>query len=427
MDSFVTLEPWGRVAVALLIGALIGLEREFVQQRSGEQDFAGVRTFTLIALLGALGAHLSTDKGPWLFLAGYFGLALLVWSSYRTHASRGPETGITTEVAALLTPLLAAMVVWGELALATALGVVSAFLLALKPRIHDLTRRMEADDLKAILEFGLVSAVILPILPNQGFGPYGVLNPFRAWLFVVLVSGISLVGYVLMKAFGPERGIGLSGLLGGLVSSTATCFGFAGRSKESPALSKVLALGIILSSCVMYPRVLVEVAVVHPPLLAFVWLPMVMMLSTSLVIAGWLWRRSRSLHQPVEQGVQVSNPLRLTSAITFGVLFALVVVIVRVASETYGDIGVYIASALSGITDVDALTLGAANLAAIGQLELSVAGAAVILAVLVNTVAKGVIAWSIGSQELRATIARSFGIVFLIGGASGAGLVLLAG
>lgn len=426
MDSFADLEPWWRIAAALLIGALIGLEREFVQQRTGEHDFAGIRTFMLIALLGAVGAYLSSEAGPWLFLAGYFGLALLVWSSYHNHVARGEAEGITTEVAALLTPLLAAMVVWGELALAAALGVVSALVLALKPRMHDLARRMDAEDLKAILEFGLVSAVILPILPNRGYGPYEVLNPFRVWLFVVLVSGISLLGYVLMKGFGGERGIGLSGVLGGLVSSTATSVGFAGRSKETPTLWGILALGIILSSCVMYPRILVEVAIAHPPLLSVVWPPMTMMLLASLVIVWRWWRNSRSFNQSIEQGVKLSNPLRLTSAVTFGVLFSLVIVIVRAASDAFGDFGVYAASALSGLTDVDALTLGAANLAALGEIELHVAGAAVILGALVNTLAKGFMVWTIGSTALRASVARAYGIVFLVGGASGAGLILLS-
>lgn len=427
MDFFLTLEPWWRIAAALLIGALIGLEREFVQQRSGEPDFAGIRTFSLIALLGAVGAYLSTSVGPWVFLAAYLGVTLLVWSSYHSHVSRGEEEGITTEVAALLTPLLAAMVVWGELALAAALGVVSALLLALKPRMHELARRMDAQDLRAVLEFGLVSAVILPILPNQGYGPYAVLNPFRVWLFVVLVSGISLLGYVLMKVLGTERGIGLSGLLGGLVSSTATSVGFAGRSKESPALSRILSLGIILSSSVMYPRILVEVAAVHPPLLSLVWLPMAMMLMACLVVVWAMRRRSPGIGPTTEAGPHLANPLRLTTAITFGVLFSVVVVIVRAAEETFGDVGVYVASGISGVTDVDALTLGLANLAALGQVELGVAATSIILGALVNTLAKGVLVWSIGSRELRGSIARGLGIVFLVGGASGAGLLLAAG
>ena len=187
ITQLLNLEPWWRFAAALLIGALIGLEREFVQQRSGEQEFGGIRTFALMALLGAVAAFLTDQYGPLIFLAVYLGLILLLWASLLASSMRGVEEGITTEVTALLVPLFGAMMIWNQPAVAAALGVITALILALKPRLHGAARRMSAEDLRATLEFSIITAVVLPLLPNEGFGPYGVLNPFPIWLLVVFI------------------------------------------------------------------------------------------------------------------------------------------------------------------------------------------------------------------------------------------------
>ncbi|MFN2273823.1 MAG: MgtC/SapB family protein [Anaerolineales bacterium] len=172
MNILNAFEPWWRFAAAVLIGALIGLEREFVQQRSGEREFGGIRTFALTALLGAIAAHFTQRFGLLIFMGAYVGLVLMLWASNLAPALRGEEEGITTEIAALMTPLLGAMVVWDEAELAAALGVVTALILALKPGLHNLARRMSAEDLRATLEFAIITAVILPLLPNQGYGPF---------------------------------------------------------------------------------------------------------------------------------------------------------------------------------------------------------------------------------------------------------------
>lgn len=415
MDLMLNLEPWWRFAAALLIGALIGLEREFVQQRTEERDFAGIRTFSLMALLGAVAAYFSQQFGLLLFVAVYLSLALLVWASHLGDIYRGHEEGITTEVVALIVPLLGAMVIWGEVELAAALGVITALLLALKPRLHGLARRMSAEDLRATLEFALITAVILPLLPNQSFGPYGLLNPFQIWLLVVFVSGIGFLGYVLIKILGAEQGVGLTGVLGGLVSSTATTVSLAGRSKGNPGLSSILVRGIILASCVMFPRVLVEVGVVYPPLLRMVSIPIGAMLLVSLGFVLYLWRGRRADEQEDREEVKVSNPLRLPTAITFALAFSVVLIAVRAANDFFGDAGVYVASALAGLTDVDAITLSASELASNGQLQPQVAAMAVVLATLVNTAAKAVMVWFLGAHELRRTVMRAFGLVLLTG------------
>jgi len=415
MSDLLNLEPWWRFAAALLIGALIGLEREFVQQRSGDQEFGGIRTFALISLLGAVAAFLSDRFGFLVFIAAYLGLILMLWASYLGPTMRGEEEGITTEVAALLVPLLGAMVIWDEPAIAAALGVVTALVLALKPGLHNLARRMSAEDLRATLEFAIITAVILPLLPNRGFGPFGILNPAQIWLLVVLVSGIGFVGYVLMKVMGTQEGIGLTGLLGGLVSSTATTISFAGRSKTSAGLSSALAQGILLASAVMFPRMLIEIAIVNASLLATVSIPLGAMLVTAALIVVILWRRRSAGVQHDPAGVQLGNPLRWQTAVTFALVFAVVLVVVRTANEYLGSAGVYVASALTGLTDVDSITLSVADLSLEGSLEPRVASIAIILAALVNTIVKGVMVMSLGSAELRKTVVRAFAIVLAAG------------
>jgi uncharacterized membrane protein (DUF4010 family) len=415
LSELLNLEPWWRFAVALLIGALIGLEREYVQQRTGEEDFAGIRTFTLMSLLGAIGAYMAEDYGMLPFLAAYIGIILLVWASYLGEIVRKHEEGITTEVAAISVPLLGALVVWGEFELASALGVITALVLALKPTLRNLTSRMSAADMRAILEFLLITAVVLPLLPNSNFGPFNVINPYQTWLVVVLVSGIGFFGYLLIKILGAEQGVGVTGVLGGLVSSTATTVSFSSRSKGNPELSSILAQGILLTSSVMFPRVIIEVAIVYTPLLKVIAVPMVAMLTFSLGTVFFLWRRRSTREQEERKPVDVSNPLRLSTAITFALAFVIVLIVVQWANEAFGEAGVYVASALSGVTDVDAITLSVSELASSNQLEPQVAGFAVVLAALVNTVAKGVMAWSLGSDEIRKTIIRAFSLIVCVG------------
>ncbi len=425
ITQLLNLEPWWRFAAALLIGALIGLEREFVQQRSGEQEFGGIRTFALMSLLGAVAAFLTDQYGPLIFVVVYLGLILLLWASLLASSMRGVEEGITTEVTALLVPLFGAMMIWNQPAVAAALGVITALILALKPRLHGAARRMSAEDLRATLEFSIITAVVLPLLPNEGFGPYGVLNPFQIWLLVVFISGIGFLGYVLMKYLGPERGIGITGILGGLVSSTATTLSFAGRSKTNAGLSTVLAQGILLASCVMFPRVLVEVAVVNPALVRQVVVPLVMMLIAGLIAVYILRRRGRAEEKVDHGGVELSNPLRLKTAITFGLVFAVVLVVVEAANEYFGSAGVYIASILAGITDVDSITLSVSNLSMKGLLDTRVAAIAIILATIMNTIAKAVMAMVLGTPRLRRLVSRAFGFVVLAGLISGAAVFLL--
>ncbi len=302
-----TLELWQKYLLALLIGLLVGLEREHSRQEKAPALFAGSRTFPLIALLGCAAAMLSDQGQIWLFAVGFAALAGLVVVVHGIAASRG-ETGMTTGAAAFLVYFIGGLVYWDEAWLAVALGVVATALLAMRPTLHGLAARIEREDIYAALKFALVSAVILPLLPNQAFGPLQVLNPFRMWLTVVFISGVSFSGYLAIKLLGSERGIGLTGLLGGLVSSTSVTLSFSQRSREAPPLVRHFALGIVVASVTMYPRIGLEILAFNPVLAGRLWVSLAIL--TSLGVAGglYLWRAARTSEN---EPMSFSNPFRL--------------------------------------------------------------------------------------------------------------------
>jgi uncharacterized membrane protein (DUF4010 family) len=416
MDLATQLDPWWRFGAALLIGALVGLEREYIQQRQGDPEFARIRTFSLMALFGAVAAYVAREQGVGLFIVAFASLALLITVSLLGDLyHQGHGEGITTEIVALIMPLLGALVIYDRAELAVALGVVVALVLALKPVLHGLASRMSSVDLRATLEFALITAVVWPMLPDVDLGPFGVFNPRDIWLMVILVSGLGFLGYVLMKVLGAERGIGLTGALGGLVSSTAVTASFSSRSREAPGLATTFALAIALASCVLYPRVLVEVTAVHSPLIPLVAPTLGAMLLTGLVGAFWLWRSQRQQSERADRVVTLQNPLRLSTAITFGLMFAFVIFLVSGAEQLFGEAGVYATSLITGLVDVDAITLSSANLAAEGRVGTHVAAGAIVLASIVNTLSKGVLAISLGSVELRRPILTVFGSMALAG------------
>lgn len=419
MTDLLNVEPWWRFGAALLVGLLVGLEREFIQQRDHHRDFAGIRTFPLIGLLGAVSAFLAEEHGTAPFAIAMVALSLLIAGNYFVSVYRKKQAGMTTEVAALLVFLLGAAIIWDYADVAVALAVITALLLSLKPPLHTIARSMSLADLRATLEFAIVGAVVLPLLPNRTVDPLGVLNPFSIWLLVVFVSGISFLGYVLVKVLGTRRGIGLTALLGGLASSTAATLSFSGRSKAVPGLSPVIGWAIIISSSVMFPRVLFLVLVVNPSLMAEVLPPVAAMLVASLAVIAYLWRRQHSYERGHQEPVQVGNPLRIGTAIGFGLAFAVVLVLVAGAERLFGAAGVYIASVLAGLTDLNAITLSSANLAAGGQVAPRVAAIAIFLACMTNTLAKGVFALAYGASALRRVIVPGLGAILLAGAVSG--------
>jgi uncharacterized membrane protein (DUF4010 family) len=344
----------------------------------------------------------------WLFAIGFAGLAVLVLAVYALSAYRG-EPGMTTEVAVLLVYLIGGLIYWDQVWLAVALGVTITGLLALRPTLHGLAARIEQEDIFATLKLAVVSAVILPLLPDQAYGPLQVLNPFRIWLMVVFISAISFSGYVAIKLLGPRRGIGLTGLLGGLVSSTAVTLSFSQRSREAPSLGSHFALGIIIASTTMYPRIALEILAFNPTLAGRVWLPLALLTALGLGGALYLWRAAR---QWQEETSAFANPFRLGPAIQFGLIFGLVLLLTKAAQVALGDTGVYLASFLAGLAGVDPIALSMAQLA--GQaISYEVAAQAVLLSAAANTLAKGGLTLALGAPHLRRQVLPVLGLLTL--------------
>lgn len=421
MLSLADFEPWWRFGFSLLIGALIGLEREFHQQKEDNPDFAGIRTFSLIAILGSVTSFLLNDFGIIPTALGLGGLILLTTVSYFKALGRSEtDTGITTEVAAILTFLFGVLVMGDHSLVAIALAVVTSLLLSLKGRLHGIIRNMSTEDIHVTLQFALLAAVILPLLPNRAVDPWGLFNPFQIWLIVVLVSGIGFSGYILMKILGPTQGINLTGVLGGLASSTATTISFSSASREYPEMAPHYARAVVLASSIMLPRVVLLILVIYPPLVLKIIIPLTAMLIAGLFYIFVIQKVGMAEETTIHQDFELTNPLKLSTAIKFGLLFAVVLVIVEYAQSLFGSPGVYLASFLTGLTDVDAIALSVTRLANRGQLTADVAGTAVVIAALMNTISKGMISYFSGSPQLRKPVVRAFLLMVLVGGISGA-------
>jgi uncharacterized membrane protein (DUF4010 family) len=362
--------------------------------------FAGVRTFPLIALLGCSAALISDETGGWAFGIVLVILGLIIAIAYTVDALQG-KVGVTSEMAALVVFVCGALAYWNYLAPAAALAVVTFGFLTLKPQLHRLAQRISSEDLYATLKFAVISLLVLPVLPNQIYGPppLDAFNPYKTWLMVVFISGISFLGYVLIKVVGPRRGIGLTGLLGGLASSTAVTLSFSQRSEEQPGLARPFALAITLAWTVMFGRVIVEVAVLNQDLLGLLWLPLAAAMVAGLVFCVGYYFAQRTRE---ESDVELSNPFELGPAIKFGILYAVVLIVAKVAQYYFQDAGVYVASAVAGLSDVDAITLSMAELAGTaGGVALPTAARAVVIAAIANTIVKGGIALTTGSGTLR--------------------------
>ncbi len=417
------LEILRSLAVATLIGALIGLEREYRSRLKGEKAFAGLRTFMFYALIGNLATWLSRLIDPVILPVTFVGLILLVSATYFRGSGGDADRGMTTEVVALITFLLGSTVAAGQTEVAVALGVIVAVLLSAKPTLLRWVEKLTPEDIYTTLKFAVVTFVVLPILPNRTFGPFDAFNPHQVWLMVVLISGVSFLGYVAFKLFGPERGIVLSGLLGGLASSTAVALSFSRRSQENPALSRGCALAIVIASTVMAARIAVLVAVIQPDLFRLLWLPL-----TAIALAGtgasvWLYLGARHDTRDVHE-LQIQNPFRLTSVLAFGAAFALVLFLVKASQHALPDAGTTLIAAISGLTQVDAITLSVSKLAGTSVSQ-PLAVTAVVVAALSNTLSKALIGVAGGNRRLRRPLLIGLGIIFAAGLLSLAAVPLL--
>lgn len=404
-------------SVSAAIGLLVGLERERKPSTK-----AGVRTFTLIALLGTLAALLDEATGSeWALAAGAVCVtATLVAAYLHDRESVRDDSGTTTVVAALTVFFLGAMNYHGYRLPAVALGVAITVLLYFKAEIEGFSHKLTGQDVRSMLQFAVLTAVILPLLPDRAFGPYGVLNPFEIWLMVVLVAAVSLSGYVAWRLTLGRHGLVLTGVLGGLVSSTATTLGYARQVAAGSQTVPAAVLVILLANATKLVRVLFLVGVVAPEALPRALVLLVPALLISLVGVAWRWKAIDTAPANGEEAFR--NPTQLGTAIGFGAAYALVLLFSAWANDVLGASGVLALAAASGLTDVDAITLSSMQMLNREALSEAVALTAVAVAVASNLVFKTVMASVAGGSALRGPVVRAFGAV-LVG--LGAGLAAL--
>ncbi|MBI2378179.1 MAG: MgtC/SapB family protein [Deltaproteobacteria bacterium] len=420
MEAF---EPYVTLLVVIGVGLLIGLERERSVPVDEESTLlAGARTHPMFALAGAAAMLLGREIGSWVFGIVLCGVLSLVGIAYADDVRKERDRGLTSEAAFVMAFLLGGLAmterVIGEgpkkLITVVAIGVLVTTLLSLKPTLHGFAKRVSREDVVATLKFLVAAVIVLPLLPRRDFGPLEAVNPFHVGTMIVLIAGIEFVGYVATRALGAGRGLGLTGLIGGLVSSTAVTLSMASRAKREPAVVAPASLAVVLASSIMFPRVGLAVAVVNPSLVRPLLVPIASLVVGSALVSAYLFVRSRKVVATADR-LEVNNPFELGSAIRFGLLFTVVLVVTKLANHYLGDRGAYLAGLVAGATDADAIALGMAKLASEGMDE-RVATTTILLASLSNTFTKAVVGSALGGWPFAKRILPAFAVIFAFGG-----------
>lgn len=396
LDSYVP-----GLAIALAVGLLIGAEREWSQRfEKTERVMAGIRTFGLLGLLGGVAVLLTETLGAYAWAFVFGAVALLVVAGYVAEARATGDWGMTTEVAMLVTFGLGVMAASGQVTMAAGLGVLVAGLLSLKRILHMQVHRLAPEEVSGALKLLFISVVMLPLLPNQAYGPYEVFNPYVIWWMVVAITGLGFVAYVSMRVVGQHSGILLTSVLGGLVSSTAMTLTLA-RLAKTQLDPNTLSAGLLLSSALMFPRVLMVSAIVAPQLLTLLLWPLMLAMACYLGGAGWLVLMSRRQRtdssEPVDADLQ--NPFQMGQALRFTMVLVVIMFAVEVTRAYFGDAGVWVMAAISGAADVDAINLSLSRIAG-NELTLALAGQGILIAALSNSVFKLALSWSIGGNAI---------------------------
>jgi uncharacterized membrane protein (DUF4010 family) len=346
--------------------------------------------------------------------AGFISLAaMIIIGNIMVFKEGQTIQGLTTEIAMLLMFAVGAYLVAGHEEVAIAIGGGVAVLLQFKGQLHSIASRLGETDLKAIMQFALISLVILPILPNQTYGPFAVLNPRQIWWMVVLIVGINLGGYIAYKFLGQKVGVILGGILGGLISSTATTVSYSKQTSNAPDASRLAAIVIMIASAFVFIRILLEIALVEPSFLASAGLPILVLLVLFVILSAgvWFWgRRKGQTAMPPQQ-----NPTELKSALLFGLVYAIVIFAVAAVRSRFGDRGLYVLAGLSGLTDVDAITLSTSQLVSAGRLDAEGGWRLIVVASMSNLAFKIATIAVLGHRQLLRLIVPFYGIVLVAG------------
>jgi len=397
-----------QLLISLALGMLIGLQRERTDSAIG-----GIRTYPLVTLLGTVCGKLGQTYGGWVLGAGFLGLAVMILIGNLPRARRGEGSGITSEVAVLLLYALGALLVTGSMFAVVVVGGVVALLLHWKDPLHRFAGAIGDTDMRAMMQFVLISMVILPILPRKDFGPYDVFNPFEIWLMVVLIVGMSLAAYVAYKVFSSRTGVILSGLLGGMISSTATTVSAARQTHKSTHGAGLGALIVMIASAVSFARVLAEIGIFASGKFTSLAMPIGAMLGAMVVItAGSFFLTRREDSQPPEQ----KNPAQLKTALIFAGLYAAIKYATAAAKDHFGSSGMYVVGVISGLTDMDAITISTSRMVAGDQLDAVVGWRTILIAGMANLAFKGGAVAMLGSRAMFFRVAMLFGLSLAAGG-----------
>lgn len=401
-----------RILLTLGIGFVIGLEREHASLSRQEEIFAGLRTFVMVSLMGFLCMMLSVLFSYWILIAGLLGLSAIVSVSYWISASRG-QLGGTTELTTFLVFILGALTFLGHLEISLPLTVIILIFLSLKVKFQSIVGRITQTELFAFIQFVIVVLLIFPFLPDQNLGPYNVINPREIGWVIVLTSGVGFVGYMLMKFLGTNMGILLTGIVGGLVSSTVVTWVFSKKSTLNPALSKSCAVAILAASTIMVVRVFIWISVFNPSLFPGILVPLLLILAAAFGITIFYFKTQDSVYMKPDQ-LPLGEPLNLRDAVLFGALYTGILLIVSYANDQFGNKGIYFSSTIAGLTDIDAITISVSKIAG-DSIALFTAMNAIVLATISNTVVKlGIALWA-GSANLRKEVLIGYGLMILAG------------
>lgn len=392
------------------IGMIMGLEREH-QQQGEVRHFAGMRTFPLLAIFGFIVGFLSDQYLPWLLPAVTLGLLILISVAYYIQAQEG-SWGLTTEIAVMLAFSLGLLVAVGHPAEALAVSVVATVFLSLKEEFHWFVRQISQTELAAFIRFFVLAFLLLLLLPNQNFGPEGILHYRDLGWIIVLVSSISFLGYLLLKFTGSERGVLLTAVLGGLFSSTMIAWVFGARSRETPSISRQLGLGILLSSSVLYIRVLLLSWLFFPAVTVELLLPCMLMLVFTLLTV-WYYNRKWEKDGQAAQ-LPLGNPLDIKNAVFFGLLYIGVSLFIYYSREWFGESGSYLSGIISGLADMDVITISMTKWAKQSSAA-AYAANMIIVACLSNTLFKALVSVFRGHSSMRRYMITGFGLVLLTG------------
>ncbi|MDO9275960.1 MAG: MgtC/SapB family protein [Lutibacter sp.] len=401
-----------RMLVTVGIGFVLGLEREFSQYSEKGEIFAGLRTFTIVALLGFLTAYLGIAVTYWIFIAGFLGVLVIVAISYWVTSNKG-AIGSTTEFAIILTFLLGGFVLLGNITLSLALTVALLVLLSLKVRLRTMVGQLTQNEVYAFVRFVVVALLILPFLPNEFYGPYEVINPREVGWIIVLISGIGFVGYILIKFLGNDRGILLTSILGGLVSSTLVTYIFSKKSKETPELSQNYAVGIFAAATIMVIRIFLLVYIFNKAMLTALILPLIIVLMAAFGVALFFYNKQFRKREVIDK-IVLGDPLNIKNAVFFGVFYVGILLLVSYANHIYGAKGIYVSSAISALTDIDAIAISVSKLGGT-SMNFLIAQNAILIATLSNTVVKIGIAVFTGSRQLKKYVLIGYGVIFIAG------------